>query len=109
MPGREGGRDGMGVRAWMGAWAGPGRCGGRARSYIKKCVRIGQNAVSELNTEGKIRYFLPDFWREVPDISLVFPDFSRGRNPANSRGKSSAITGFKTCTSCTSSTHSIYG
>ena len=52
---------------------GPGRAGGwgRACSYIKTCVGIGYNAVSELNTEGKIRYFLPDFFREVPDISLV--------------------------------------
>ena len=42
-----------------------------------------------------MRYYLPDFFQEVPDISLVFPDFSRGKNPANSRGKSGAIT----CTS----------
>ena len=79
--------------AGMGAGAGAGGVG-RACSYIKTCVGIGLNAVSELNTEGKIRYFLPDFSREVPDISIVFPDFSRGINLANSRGKSGAITDY---------------
>ena len=67
--GPDGGRTGMGGRAG----AGPGGWG-RACSYIKTCVGIGKNAVSELNTEEKIPV-LPDFSREVPDISLVFPDF----------------------------------
>ena len=37
-------------------------------------------------------YISPDFSREVQDISLVLQDFSRGKNPAISRGKTSAIT-----------------
>ena len=41
---------------------------------------------------GEIRCFSPDFSREVLDFPFVFPDISRGKNPANSRGKSGAIT-----------------
>ena len=70
-PGRDGGP------VLDGAGAEPGR-GGRACSYIK-------------TTEGKSGIFT-GFSRKVSDISLVLPDFFRGKNPGNSRGKSGAIT-----------------
>ena len=73
MPGLDGGLGRDGGPSLDGDWAWGG---GRECFYIKTCLGIGQNAVSELNTKGKIQYFLLDFPREVPDISLVFPDFS---------------------------------
>ena len=87
----------------MGAGAGPGRArgGGRACSYIKKCVGIGSNAVSELNTEGKSGIF----FRIFSERYLIFPSFSRifpegkirrigGGNPVLSQGLGHYISGL---------------
>ena len=69
------GRDGGKGRAGMGAGAGPGRAGGGGRAciYIKTCVGIGSNAVSELYTEGKSGIFALIFSERY----LIFPSFSR--------------------------------
>ena len=99
-----------GWRAWqglagMGGWGGWGTC-----MFLHKKVRRNRlECQFGVEYRGKIRYYLLDFFREVQNISLVFLDFSRGKKPAYSRGKSSAITMYhksiwntclRTCVAC---------
>ena len=92
---RAGWRGPMARTGWRstGEGAQGGGGGGGASVLIQKNVgRNRVNAVSELSTKGKIRYFSPEFSREVQDFSLDVPDFFRGKNPAKLTEKSGTIT-----------------
>ena len=88
-------------RTGQGWGQGPGRAGGgaggRACSYINTTgdiVGCRNRLECRFGAEyrGEILVFLPDFPIDIPDFPLVLPDFSRGKNPANLRGKSCSIT-----------------
>ena len=55
-----------------------------AQSRILKSIR---HLRKEPITEVKIRYYLPDFSRDVPDISLIFPDFFPREKTGEFEGK----------------------
>ena len=83
-------------RAGIAGRAGMGRAGGGTCVFLHKYVRrnrLGCRFGAE--HRGKNPYYSLDFFREVQDISLIFPDFFRGKIPANSREESGAITNVK--------------
>ena len=79
--------------AWMGVGAWQGRGGRGTCVFLHKNVHRNRLECSfRAACQESNRHFSLIFFREVLDFPLNILDFSQGKNPAKSRGKSGMIT-----------------